>query len=66
MEGLLCKQGHVNKSSWKNRWFVLEGNTLTYYTDQRKSKVKGKYTLSATSRTYQVMDTEGEKFLFQL
>lgn len=31
VEGWMAKQGHVIKN-WKNRWFVLEGRNIFYYT----------------------------------
>ena len=38
--GFLTKQGHKIKN-WKRRWFVLKGNTLSYYKAPRDSKAVG-------------------------
>ena len=42
-EGMLSKCGHKVKS-WKDRWFILEGGRLTYYTKQYGQK-KGEINL---------------------
>lgn len=37
MEGFLFKKGSgeeiFGRRNWKKRWFILEGNYLTYYED---------------------------------
>ncbi len=38
-EGKLEKKGHV-VHNWKMRWFVLTGNSLTYYETQEKAVAK--------------------------
>ena len=43
--GFLQKEGHVNKN-WNRRYFVLENNTLSYYTDVKCGDRKGSVLLT--------------------
>jgi hypothetical protein len=43
MEGYLTKQGHKNFFSWENRYFVLEANRLSYYENNDKKTLLGRY-----------------------
>eukprot|EP00736_Rhodelphis_marinus_P014331 Rmarinus@m.21096 len=36
-QGWLVKEGHLRKN-WKRRWFILQGDTLTYYESQENMK----------------------------
>jgi hypothetical protein len=40
VEGLMAKQGHFFKT-WKNRWFVLEGRTMSYYAKEGAKSARG-------------------------
>ncbi len=40
VEGWMAKQGHFFPN-WKNRWFVLEGRTLSYFTKQGAKAPQG-------------------------
>jgi ankyrin repeat protein len=67
--GSLMKRGHVNKS-WKQRWFTLEENTLSYY-DKEGGKLRGKLYLigvgmSIESRPDQEEVTSGRNHVFKI
>ena len=49
MEGWLQKKGHII-TSWKKRFFVLEGQTLKYYETDDLKKEKGQYVIDENSR----------------
>jgi PH domain/Ankyrin repeat len=40
VEGWMAKQGQIFKT-WKNRWFVLDGRRMAYYTKEGAPKPKG-------------------------
>lgn len=40
VEGWMAKQGHFIKN-WKNRWFVLEGRYMTYFSSPQSGKPRG-------------------------
>ena len=44
MTGVMSKMGHLFKT-WKKRYFVLEGSTLRYFTDESMDKQKGQIEL---------------------
>ncbi|XP_033126682.1 switch-associated protein 70-like isoform X2 [Anneissia japonica] len=44
-KGMMKKKGHMI-ASWKDRWFVLSQETLTYYTDRSEKEAKGQITLT--------------------
>jgi len=48
MEGFLTKQGGVFRT-WKQRWFTLDGNLLSYFKDKSDSNPAGKIDLSVYS-----------------
>lgn len=44
MAGYFIKEGHVRKT-WKRRWFVLKGSTVTYYKTEQDKGARGKIKL---------------------
>ncbi|ELR24965.1 PH domain containing protein [Acanthamoeba castellanii str. Neff] len=44
MAGYFIKEGHVRKT-WKRRWFVLKGSTVTYYKTEKDKGARGKIKL---------------------
>jgi len=49
------------KKPWTKRWFVLDGNTLSYYENQKAKNCKGSYTLGKGK-----MSCDVEKLEFEL
>lgn len=47
MQGWLTKKGRV---TWKRRWFVLQGHTLSYYPKKGDAKPRGQMLLNAEVR----------------
>ena len=45
-QGYLVKRGHLIPS-WNRRFFELTSNKLTYYVDESKKVMKGKYDLAS-------------------
>jgi len=43
-EGFLWKEGKITHT-WKKRWFLLKGSTLTYFTDEKKTVLCGSRTI---------------------
>lgn len=48
MEGFLNKKGRI---AWKKRWFVLQGNALTYFAKKGDAKFRNQMLLTAEVRT---------------
>ena len=44
MEGFLNKKGRI---AWKKRWFVLQGNALTYFAKKGDAKFRNQMLLTA-------------------
>jgi hypothetical protein len=40
VEGWMAKQGHIIRN-WKNRWFVLDGRRMFYFTKEGATRPKG-------------------------
>ena len=40
VEGWMAKQGHIFRN-WKNRWFVLDGRSILYYSKEGATKPRG-------------------------
>ena len=40
VEGWMAKEGHIFKT-WKNRWFVLDGRTIAYFSKEGAKQPKG-------------------------
>jgi ankyrin repeat protein len=46
VEGWMAKQGHFIRN-WKNRWFTLDGRTMSYFGKEGAAKPKGTISLGA-------------------
>lgn len=64
-EGWLYKKGHFFRT-WKLRWFELEQYRLSYYVDEKKTKLKGTYVLDAKSFIKSIPDQRSRSNLFEL
>lgn len=51
MEGFLNKKGRI---AWKKRWFVLQGNALTYFAKKGDAKFRNQMLLTAEVRGIRV------------
>ena len=60
MRGFFEKEGHIFKT-WKKRYFVLNAEVLSYYTDENMSKLKGSYTIRADSSCNKISDKGNKK-----
>ncbi|KAG2858764.1 hypothetical protein PC113_g9529 [Phytophthora cactorum] len=62
--GYLTKQGHKRKS-WKKRYFILRGNTISYYSDyDMANNAKGKPLAEVLVEDVQKWDGEPFGFMF--
>ncbi|KAL4094815.1 hypothetical protein PRIC1_010468 [Phytophthora ramorum] len=62
--GYLTKQGHKRKS-WKKRYFILRGNTISYYSDyDMANNTKGKPLAEVLVEDVQKWDGEPFGFMF--
>jgi len=48
--GRLGKRNQGIFTKWENRFFVLEGKTIRYYTDESCASLKGEYTMVESSK----------------
>lgn len=61
--GYLIKQGHRVKN-WKRRWFVLKGNTLSYFKSPRSIKPNGVINVEDIWAVLERKDEVGEEVIF--
>ncbi|XP_064620051.1 switch-associated protein 70-like [Lineus longissimus] len=59
-KGWLTKKGHI-VGSWKERWFVLTPNSLTYYTGEDERETKGEVPILSTCKIEALNDKTGGK-----
>ena len=71
-EGWLCKRGQLN-SAFRARWFVLEGDVLSYHTGPQ-AKAKGSILLTAAAqveasgqhaRQFHVLAASGRRYVLE-
>eukprot|EP00048_Salpingoeca_helianthica_P002336 m.56559 g.56559 ORF g.56559 m.56559 type:complete len:211 (-) comp12041_c0_seq1:20-652(-) len=65
--GWLFKKGAVRRN-WKERYFVLGGGALRYYTNEKCKKLLGEIDLSTATSVYKEYVTEGseQRFMFSI
>jgi len=65
-EGNLTKQGRRLKT-WRERYFILKDNTISYYTDKNDKKLKGSIELQRNHQILKMTATETDKpFAFKI
>ncbi|PRP88351.1 hypothetical protein PROFUN_03265 [Planoprotostelium fungivorum] len=62
--GILWKQGHWWKS-WQQRYFEIDGDTMSYYVEPDKLVMKGSFPLKGSTVSI-VDDTEDRTFCFRI
>ncbi|KAK6187964.1 hypothetical protein SNE40_005879 [Patella caerulea] len=66
VSGWLKKQGGMIKS-WSNRWFVLNGSVLFYFTRQEETKAQGSYFLDGQKIIVHPPNVDmPDKFIFEI
>ncbi|XP_071946502.1 uncharacterized protein [Antedon mediterranea] len=63
-KGMIKKKGHMIKS-WKERWFVLMQDSITYYTDRSEQEAKGQIVLTPLWKV-ELIDDGKYKNMFRL
>ncbi|KAL2104067.1 hypothetical protein ACEWY4_000935 [Coilia grayii] len=64
-EGYLWKKSQLRRN-WKERWFTLKPNSLSYYTNEDRKDCKGSITLDMNCCVEVLPDRDGKRCMFCL
>ncbi|XP_062396416.1 differentially expressed in FDCP 6 homolog [Sardina pilchardus] len=64
-EGYLWKKSQLRRN-WKERWFTLKPNSLSYYTNEDRKDCKGSITLDTNCCVEVLPDRDGKRCMFCL